>query len=510
LPQAKGRFAQRANPGLHPGYTRAMKKVLLVGGLAVLVLGAVAVLRAERLQPSAPLAPAIAPLPLDADALAGRLAAALRIPTVSQAVDVPVDRQAFADFHALLATQFPRVHQALQIERISEWSLMLRWPGSDAQRKPAMLLAHMDVVPVDPSTIASWRYPAFAGTVADGYIWGRGALDDKSNLLAQLEAIELLLAQGYAPQRSLYFGYGHDEEIGGQQGAKKIAAALAARGERLAYTLDEGSAITVGIVPGITQPVASIMSGEKGYASYALRVESEGGHSSTPKPDGAVVRLARALTRIDAHPLPAQLTPPVAAMLDRMAPYLPFSTRLVVANRGVLEPVLLSALGKGAITSALTRTTQAFTQLDAGFKDNVLPTSARAVINFRLLPGQRIADLEQHLREVIDDPGITLTLDSAFANEAPPLSDPDAAEFALVEKTVNEVFPQALVSSGIVMATTDNRHYAEVAEQRYGFAPFVYTPEDQARVHGINERISVEGYANMVRFYLRLLQNSGA
>ncbi|MDP9142010.1 MAG: M20 family peptidase [Pseudomonadota bacterium] len=487
-----------------------MKKGLLTAGLAVLVLGAVAVLRAMQLEPHAALAQAVPRLELDADVLAGRLAEALRIPTVSQAIDVPIDRQVFADFHALLVAQFPRVHQHLQIERISEWSLLLRWPGSDAQRKPAMLLAHMDVVPVDPSTVANWQYPAFAGTVADGYIWGRGALDDKSNLIAQLEAIELLLAQGFVPQRSLYFGYGHDEEIGGQQGAKKIAATLAARGERLAYTLDEGSAITLGIVPGIAQPVASIMSGEKGYASYELRVVTEGGHSSTPKPDGAVVRLARALTRIDEHPLPAQLTPPVAAMLDRMAPHLPFAKRLVVANREVLEPVLLNALGQGAITAALTRTTQAMTQLDAGFKDNVLPTSARAVINFRLLPGQRIADLEQHLRVVIDDPGITLTLDAAFANEAPPLSDPAAPEFALIERTVNEVFPQALVSSGIVMATTDNRHYAGVADQRYGFAPFVYAPEDQARVHGINERISVEGYADMVRFYVQLLQNSGA
>ncbi len=150
------------------------------------------------------------------------------------------------------------------------------------------------------------------------------------------------------------------------------------------------------------------------------------------------------------------------------------------------------------------------TQLDAGFKDNVLPTSARAVINFRLLPGQTIAGLERHLREVIADPGVTLTLDAAFANEAPPVSDTQAPEFALIEKTVNEVFPQALVSSGIVMATTDNRHYAGISDQRYGFAPFIYSGEDQARVHGIDERISVEGYADMVRFYVRLLQNSGA
>lgn len=485
-----------------------MKNILSVVAVIVLALVAVAVLRAERLQPRAPLAAAVPPLALDENALAARLAEALRIPTVSTSVDVPLDRQAFADFHALLAARFPKTFATLQVERISEWSLLLRWPGSDAARRPALFAAHMDVVPVDAATLSQWRQPPFAGVIADGEIWGRGALDDKSSLIAQLEAIEWLLAQGYAPARSLYFAFGHDEEIGGALGAVQIAKRLEAGGERMAFSLDEGGAITLGLVPGVSRPVATIMAGEKGYASIELRVEGEGGHSSMPAPDGAVIRLARALTRIDANPPAARLTAPVATMLERMAPHMSFGNRLIVANRDVLGPLLLRGLGGKPVTAALTRTTQAMTRLDAGIKDNVLPGSARAVINFRLLPGDTIAGLEAHLREVIDDPSVGLQLDPAFANEAPPLSDPAAPEFALIEKSVNEAFPDALVSSGMVMATTDNRHYARIADQRYGFVPFLYSAE-QSGIHGVNERIAAGVYADMVRFYVRLLQNSG-
>src|SRR5690606_32273998 len=214
--------------------------------------------------------------------LAEGLAQALRIRTVSYAQEAPIDDAAFSAFHALLAERYPRVHAQLAIERIGAWSLLYRWSGRDSTQKPALLAAHMDVVPVEPGTEARWTHPAFAGVVADGYVWGRGALDDKSSLIAQLEALELLLARGYAPARSLYFAYGHDEEIGGDDGAARIAERLRKRGERLSFTLDEGSAITRGVVPGIERPVAAIMVGEKGYVSFRLTARAAGGHSSMP------------------------------------------------------------------------------------------------------------------------------------------------------------------------------------------------------------------------------------
>lgn len=486
-----------------------IRKLLLALVTLSVLLGAVLVLRTARLHADPPLAPPIARVDLDAARLADRLAQGLRIPTVSHTDHAADDAAAFAQFHALLATLFPHVHARLEVERIGDWSLLYRWPGTDAALAPALLAAHIDVVPVEPGTEQQWTHAPFAGAIADGYIWGRGALDDKSNLLSQLEAVEHLLAQGYVPQRTLYFAYGHDEEVGGEQGAALIAGVLQQRGIRLAFTLDEGSAITQGIIAGVDRPVAAIMSGEKGYASFRLTARAQGGHSSTPTADAAIPRLARALARLDDSPLPARLTPPVARMLDRVAPEMPYGARLLIANRDLLEPLLLQALSRGSITNALIRTTQAMTVLRAGIKDNVLPAEAYALINYRLLPGDRIESVQRHIVEHVDDDGIAVTLEDSFGNEAPPLSDPDAPAFALIARTVNEVFPQALVSSGIILATTDNRHYAAVRDQAYYFAPFLYTPDEQSRIHGSDERIAVAGYADMVRFYLRLLENVG-
>jgi carboxypeptidase PM20D1 len=318
-----------------------------------------------------------------------------------------------------------------------------------------------------------------------------------------------LLAQGFQPAHTLYFAFGHDEEIGGERGASAIAALLQSRGVRLAYTLDEGSAVTHGIVTGVERPVASIMAGEKGYVTFRLTARATGGHSSMPTPDGAIVQLSRALTRIEDQPMPMRLTPPVAAMLDRLAPEMPFTQRFAIANRELFEPLLLQALARGPITQAIVRSTQAITVFHAGIKDNILPTEAYALINLRLLPGDRIADVQAHLRKAIADERIEITQEAGFGNEAPPLSDPGAPAFQALARAANEVFPDAIVASGIILATTDNRHYAGLREQAYYFAPFPYTAEDGARVHGTNERIGVQDYANMVRYYVQLMRHSG-
>jgi carboxypeptidase PM20D1 len=484
-------------------------RALLTLALIVLTLGGGMALRALSLRPQPPLAAPVERPALDEAALAEGLAQALRIPTVSLAENLPIDDAAFAAFHALLEERYPRVHAQLAVERIGAWSLLLRWTGRDPALKPALLAAHMDVVPVEPGTEARWTHPAFAGVTADGYVWGRGALDNKSALMAQLEALERMLEQGYAPARTLYFAYGHDEEIGGRDGAARIAETLRSRGVHLAFTLDEGSAVTQGLVAGIERPVAAIMVGEKGYVSFRLTARAAGGHSSMPPDDSSVARLAQALHRLAVRPPRPQLTPAVEAMLERLAPHLPFAARLAIANRELLSPLLLRELARSPVTDAFTRTTQAFTVLQAGVKDNIIPTEAYALVNYRLLPGTRIADIEGHIRTTIDDAAITLSVEDGFGNEAPPLSDADAPEFALIERSVNEVFPEAVVSSGLIAATTDNRHYAGIRDQGYYFAPFVYTADDTARIHGTDERIAIAAYADMVRFYLRLLRNAG-
>ncbi|SFF23869.1 carboxypeptidase PM20D1 [Fontimonas thermophila] len=485
-----------------------IQKLLLGAAASLLLLLAILMLRTAQLDAQDALAPPISRIELDDMALAERLARAIRIPTITRP-ETPIDPSAFAELHGLLAAQFPRVHAQLAVERVGDFSLLYRWDGRDRTLKPALFAAHQDVVPVEPGTEPRWTHPPFSGAIADGHVWGRGTLDDKSSLIAQLEAVEYLLAQGFRPQRTLYFAYGHDEETGGAAGAAQIARLLGARGVRFAFTLDEGSAITQGIIAGIDRPVAAIMVGEKGYVTFRLTARGRGGHASTPSAEAAIPRLARALARLDARPLPARLTEPVADMLARLAPYMPYPQRLVIANRDVFEPLLLRALARNDITHALIRTTQAMTVLRAGVKDNVLPTQAEALINYRLLPGERIEALRQHIIATIADASIDVTLAEGFGNEAPPPSDADAPEFALIAKTVTEVFPQALVTSGIILATTDNRHYAAIRDQGYYFVPLRYTPQEQTRIHGTDERIAITDYADMVRFYVRLFENAG-
>lgn len=484
-----------------------MKKVLGFGLLLLLLL--VAVLLERTLSMPAAGGETQPPLPIavDSAAVAQRLAAGLRFATISHADPAQQDAAAFSAFVDWLRTQYPLSFALLQPERVGDHSLLFNWAGSDPALKPALFAAHMDVVPVDaPQT---WTQPPFAGVIEGGYVWGRGALDDKSSLLGLLEASEQLLAAGYQPQRSLLLAFGDDEETGGARGAAQIARLLDARGVRLAFTLDEGSAVTQGVIDGVDRPVAAIMAGEKGYVSFRLRLRGAGGHSSTPQADSVIPRMARALARLDARPMPARLIPPVAAMLDRVAPEMPFAQRLAIANRWLLEPVLLHALSASAVTNALIRSTQAITVFHAGIKDNVIPENAEALVNYRLLPGDTLDAARAHLVAALDDAAIEVLPTEAFGNEAPPLSDIDTGAFRVLERTVGQVFPQALVSSGIILATTDNRHYAGIREQGYYFAPFIYTPEDGERIHGRDERIAVADYANMIRFYTQALRNSG-
>jgi len=443
---------------------------------------------------------------IDEAAAAARLAEAVRIPTISTGADPASDPAALAAFADLLASRYPNAHRVMTRERIGDGSLLFTWRGRDPSLKPVLLLAHIDVVPVEPGTEARWTHPAFAGVIADGYIWGRGTLDDKLNVTGLMEAAEALAAQGWQPPRSLLFAFGHDEEVGGS-GAKAIAATLKQRGIRAAFLLDEGGALTTGIMPGVSRPVATIMAAEKGYASFRLTATAAGGHSSQPPPDTAVTRLARALVRLQDQPLPARLAAPVDVMLERAAPAMGLVNRVAIANRWLFEGLLIKLLTAQPVSNALVRTTTAPTMLRAGVKDNVLPAEASAVINFRLLPGDSAHAVEAHIRKAIADDGIAITLDGGFASEASAVSDPDSAEFRQLAEVTRSVFPDAVVTTGLMLGATDARHYEGLYDNRYNFMPVTLNAEDLQRIHGANERIAVADYAKLIRWYRRLLES---
>ncbi|HUS25349.1 MAG TPA: M20 family peptidase [Candidatus Binatia bacterium] len=483
-----------------------MRFLTLALGALVLLAVALAV-NTARVQP-APRAAAATDLPaLDEKALAQHLSAAVRVPTVTYTERDRVDWSQFGKLHEVLKKQFPRVHKELKRETVAQRSLLFTWRGSDASMPPILLLAHQDVVPIEPGTEKSWTHPPFAGEIADGFVWGRGTLDDKASLVAQLEAAEWLLAHGFKPKRTLYFAFGHDEEISGTEGATNLAKELAKRRVKAEFSLDEGGSITVGVVPNVKAPVASIMTAEKGYVSFRLTAHDPGGHSSRPGPTTAIGRLSRAVARLQAHPFRPHLTAPVRDMLTRLAPEYPLAQRVAVANLWLLRPLVVRRMTEGRITNALVRTTTAPTIFSAGIKDNVLPSEASAVVNFRIAPDESIADVERHVRRVMDDDGIELAVLDFASEPSTPASDRTPG-FQLLERTVNEVFPEAVVSAGLVIGATDNRHYGAVREQRYNFAPLVIGEEDLSRVHGSNERVATRDYVRMVQFYLRLIQNA--
>lgn len=445
------------------------------------------------------------PLALERDAVAARLAGALKFRTISDAASADTNADEFVRMQAYLRQAFPRLHAALKLEMVGH-SMLFTWPGSDPRAKPVMWLAHQDVVPVAPGTEANWRQPPFDGVVKDGFVWGRGSWDDKGSLVAQMEAVEMLLAAGYQPRATLYLGYGADEEVGGRRGAVQIAKLLKSRGISMDYILDEGMLVTQGIMAGVSRPVALIGVAEKGYASVNLSVQTAPGHSSMPPQKTAIGMMSAALTELERKQMPAELTGVARDMFDIIAPEMQGMNRVVLSNLWLFAPVVKKQLEQSAGTNAMMRTTTALTVVHAGNKDNVLPGRADAVVNFRVRPGDSVGGVMDHVKQTVDNDAVHAHLD-AGSSEPSRVSPVDSAQYALINRTIREVFSDAAVAPGIVIGATDARHYRHVSDHVYRFSPVRAGPDDLPRFHGTNERIGVDNYLEAVRFYVQLARN---
>jgi len=444
---------------------------------------------------------------LDKNKLAERLARAVGFRTIAREDPSPSDQEAFLDFQKFLEQTFPQVHADLKKEIFGDYSLLFTWKGEDEKDLPILLSAHMDVVPVEAETLGDWCYPPFEGRLADGFIWGRGTLDDKVSLMGILEAVEKLLQEGYVPRRTIYLAFGHDEEIGGHRGAAKIADELRARGVKLAYVLDEGLTITEGMMPGASKPVALVGIAQKGCLSIELKVESEGGHSMMPPPQTAIGILSSALHKLEQNRFPARLEAPVRKMLETLAPEMPLGARIAFSNLRLFQGLVKRKLAASPRTNALIRTTVAPTIMNAGVKENILATRARAVVNFRLLPGDSIDRVWRRVRETIKDPRVKMAQLEGIRSEPSPVADTESQGYVNIKQAVSRVFPQAVVAPGLVIAATDSRHYTTLTHNLFYFLPVRLHSEDLQRIHGKDERISVEDYADAVRFYMQLMQN---
>lgn len=483
-----------------------LRNVALATAAALIVLAAVVVLNTALRMSRQMQVAAIPKVDVDEGAAAMRLAEAIRFRTMSSAEYPDQAGDALRGMQAVMQMRFPAFHTAAKREVVADYSLLYTWEGSDPQAKPIALLAHQDVVPIAPGTEQDWQQPPFLGTVTDGYIWGRGSWDDKGNPYAMLEAVEAMVRAGFRPKRTIYLAFGHDEEVSGLRGAKSIAALLAARGVRLDFVLDEGLLITQGMLPGLDHPLALIGVAEKGYASLRLRAQGTPGHSSMPPRDTAIGTLSTALSRLEGKRFAMRINAAVGEMFDTIAPEMRGFNRVALSNLWLFRPLLLRGFENNGPTEATVRTTTALTIFKAGEQDNVLPGHAEATVNFRLLPGDTQTSVIDHIRRAVGDDRIAIT-PYPGNTDPPPVTATGTPSYAAVNRTVREVFPDALVAPGLMVAATDSRHYTGLTDSIFRFSPVRANAEDLKRFHGTNERLSVSNYADMIRFYRRLLEN---
>lgn len=486
-----------------------MKKLFLTFAVALLLL--IAVLLANTFRFSSRQLTDVPPAPaltnFSTDSAVTHLSQAIQCRTVSYTDYSLTDTTQFDKFVALIRRQFPLIHSRLTQETVNQYGLLYTWKGQNPALPPVLLLGHYDVVPVIQGTEKMWKRPPFAGLVEGGYVYGRGTLDDKTTVMGLLEAVEHLLRAGHQPERTILLAFGQDEETLGVRGAKSIAALLEKRGVRPLMVMDEGGVVKTDGISGLERPIALVGIGEKGYLSLELTATGEGGHSSMPPRQTSIGIIASAVDKLEANPFPTRLDAGLDQLFSYIGPEMPFGRRLVFANQWLFGPVIKRIMSGTKSGDATQRTTTAPTIIHAGQKDNVLPIDASAVVNFRILPGETSQTVIQRVKEVIADERITVK-PYGNINEPSALSDPEAAPFAQLHRTIRAVFPEAIVAPYLVLGGTDARFYRNICPNVYRFMPVRMTDETLKMPHGTNERIAVKDYADMVKFYVTLIQTN--
>lgn len=432
---------------------------------------------------------------------------AIRIPTVSFS-ETESNTTALLEFDRFLRKAFPTVFSSnlVRHESVANYSHLFWVQGSQPHLEPYLLLAHIDVVPASESD--GWETPPFSANEMDGFIYGRGTMDDKCSVMAILQALEYLLKKGYAPRRGFYIGFGHDEEVSGLKGAMNIVHIMKQRGVKLSFVLDEGLAILDGIVSGLEGPAALIGISEKGSATVKLSVSMVPGHSSMPPTETTIGILAAAVKRLEENPMPRLFGyGPERGTFEHLAHKFKLPLKFLMSNLWLFSPLLGRVLERKPDTNAFVRTTTAVTMFNAGVKINVIPSLAEAYVNLRIHSAHSLKEVLDQIEYTVGDQRVKIELVEGF--DPLPISSTDEKSFGfqIIKKTVLDLFPTVTVAPGICIGNTDGRHFKDLTNDIYRFAPVWFRPGDPQRFHGINERISKKNYEELVVFYFNLIQN---
>jgi len=477
------------------------KKIL--SGLLILLAGIILIVVVNTLRAgkSIPVKEALKQPPINDSALK-HFTEAIQIKTVSWADTLPIDTAEFIRFRLFMERAYPLVHQKLERRIFSEFSYLFEWKGSDPSLKPYVLMAHMDVVPVEPGTENKWSHDPFKGEVIDSTIWGRGVADDKGSVIAILEATEELLRQGFQPKRTIYLSFGHDEEISGPHGAVVISKWFKDQNIKPELVIDEGGEITLEQFPSLKRPVAAIAVGEKGYLSFELSVEIPGGHSSMPENETAIDILNKGLVKIRERQMPYRISPPMAELLERVSPGLPFTERMAMSNQWLFGGMLQRKFESDHVTNSLFHTTIVPTILKAGVKDNVIPTRATAIVNSRNMVFDPEEDVIAFMKKQMNDERVKIMPFKTNSN-ASPMTSVDGPAFKKVEEIIYKVMPEVIPVPYVLMGGTDSKHFTKVSDGVIKFNPSI----DSKGYHGIDERLPVSDFNRMIFFFQLLIRD---
>ena len=435
--------------------------------------------------------------PKRAAAYAEKLSTMVRCETVSRRGSE--DAEKFRAFHSVMAELFPNVFAKLEKMDL-DGSLLMKWTGS-GKSKPILLLAHMDVV---PASAEGWKYPPFSGTIADGAVWGRGAMDTKCSLLGFFQAAEELLAEGFEPDCDIYLASSCTEEIGGS-GAPKIVGWLKEHGVRLGMVLDEGGGV-IDNAAGLPGTHSMIALGERGQADIRFIARSAGGHASTPPKNTPLVRLGRFMADCEKHnPFRRELSATVRATFETAAETCPFWMKLIFCNFWLFGPlfkVLLPMINSSG--EALLQTTMAFTMASGSNGYNVIPREASVCANIRFSVHQNMEESLELLRKRAAKYDIEMEL--IQGNPASDVLDVNSSAYRQIADLTAKMFPEATVSPFFSTGATDARFFREVTEHTVRFAPSVLNSQQYGSMHAVDENIGVDSIPRTVDFFREVIR----
>ena len=365
-----------------------------------------------------------------------------------------------------------------------------------------LLVAHQDTVGVDT---AKWTVDPFAASIKDGYMWGRGSIDDKAMLAANIATMVQLKRSKARLSRDVLFLATDDEEQGG---AASIKVAIQKYWDKIAcaYSLNEGGRVIV--KDGKVQYVG-VQASEKVAYNVTVTATGTSGHGSLPKPDNAVVHLAAAIQKLGTYQVPAQPSTITLRYFEQLAKI--ENDDIAKWMRALEQPertdlAVRHLADESPMWNSMLRDTIAPTMLQAGVRVNVVPSEATANLNVRMLPGHSIEELMGQFVKIVNDPQIKFQLAPDAGENAPP-SDLKSPLFQTIERITPQEFPGAITVPLMGTGATDSASLRLHKVQAYGLEPFPMLENDSSRVHADDERIPIDGFHKGVVFLYHVVSD---